>query len=161
MSKICRREKWHEMDLFFLVGRSDAMNGLHTAFSAPRKCGETVILVIEDDPCTGEFLVEYLQEDRHYRVLLATNGRAALQMVQHIQPHLLMIDLLLPDMQGLEVCKQLLTGRDLETVPVLMLSAGASSEGVHQRHLSFLRKPFTLEEWDAFLDCLCPCTYSN
>lgn len=132
------------------------MNDPQATCSEPKNCQETVILVIEDDPHLADFFHDYLQEDRHYHVLLASDGQAALQLAHSIHPDLLLIDMLLPDMPGLEVWQQLHAEKDLATVPALILSASASEQRAQQHHLSFLHKPFTLQELDWFLDRLCP-----
>ena len=136
--------------------RSIPVSGPDTISSEPKENKKT-ILVIEDDPTIAEFLVEYLHEEKAYQVYLATDGKKALQIVQDVQPNLFVIDQLLPGMKGLEVYDHLQAMQGLDAVPVLIISAAASSEEVSQRHLPFLRKPFTLEELDAFTDNLCPC----
>jgi CheY-like chemotaxis protein len=92
-------------------------------------------------------LLEYLHEEQFYHVFLATDGKKALQLIRGIRPNLFVIDQLLPGMNGLEMDDHLRVMPGFETIPVLIIGAGGSSEEVSKRHLSFLRKPRTLTEW--------------
>jgi DNA-binding response OmpR family regulator len=131
------------------------MDDSHTVSKTVKNYTKTVVL-IEDDPDIGGLLVEYLHGDRHYRVILVPDARKALQLVQGIQPDLFVIDQLLPDMSGLEVYDLLHSRKNLAAIPVLMISAGTFAHKITDHHLPFLRKPFTLEELDYFLETLLP-----
>lgn len=77
------------------------------------------IILIEDDRAIAGPLVRVL-EDSGYTVELAHDGLAGLQMVREQQPDLVLLDVLLPQMDGWEVCKEI---RRISVVPILMLTA--------------------------------------
>ena len=77
------------------------------------------ILVIEDDPHTAALVVLYLEREG-FRALSAGDGPAGLAMARRESPGLVILDLMLPDMDGWEVCRQL---RKTSEVPIIMLTA--------------------------------------
>lgn len=77
------------------------------------------ILVVDDEPQIRKVLIAYL-EKAGYQVLAAADGIAAIAIVQHSQPDFLILDLNLPGMDGLEVCKAI---RRDSNIPILMLTA--------------------------------------
>src|SRR5690349_12086590 len=84
-----------------------------SATSPPR------ILVVDDDPMVAEVVVKYLERDGH-RVDSVGNGAEALRRALSDPPDLVVLDLMLPGMDGLQVCKKL---RERWPVPVIMLTA--------------------------------------
>lgn len=125
------------------------------ASSEPQERKKTV-LVIEDDPTIASFLAEYLHEEKAYHVYLAANASRAFEMLQTLQPNLIVLDHFLPGMKGLEMHNQLQTMHGCKHIPVLIISATPLSEEASQHRLPFLQKPFTLEELDVFIDGLGP-----
>ncbi|MGI8915703.1 MAG: response regulator transcription factor [Chloroflexota bacterium] len=82
------------------------------------------ILVVEDDRKTVDLLRLYLQRER-YHVLVATNGREALEVARSRLPDLILLDLMLPQVDGLDVCRIL---RAESAVPIIMLTAKTTEE---------------------------------
>ncbi len=82
------------------------------------------ILVVEDDPKIAHVVKVYL-EGAGFRVAHAENGKDALELARSEKPLLIILDLMLPDMQGEELCLRL---REIADVPVIMLTAKASEE---------------------------------
>ena len=79
------------------------------------------ILVIEDDPGPLRLLVHTLQHEG-YQVLAATNGLQGLRKAQNEQPDLIVLDLMLPGIDGFEICHRLRTDSKTAQLPILMLS---------------------------------------
>ncbi len=77
------------------------------------------ILVVEDEAIVGELVARYLRREG-FRVAVATDGVSALEMAAAEEPLLVVLDLLLPDMDGLEVCRRL---RARGLMPILILTA--------------------------------------
>jgi DNA-binding response OmpR family regulator len=77
------------------------------------------ILIADDDPTIRDVLEQYLKREG-FRVLIATNGQAALQTAQSEKPNLVVLDLMMPELDGWEVCRRL---RAESTLPILMLTA--------------------------------------
>jgi DNA-binding response OmpR family regulator len=104
------------------------------------------ILLIEDDPRLAEMVSEYLGE-AGFRVSIATGGRAGLDRLAREPFDALVLDLMLPDMDGLEVCRQL---RAKHETPVLMLTArGDAADRIVGLELGaddYLPKPFQPRE---------------
>jgi DNA-binding response OmpR family regulator len=104
------------------------------------------ILVVDDDPTVAEVVVKYLERDGHV-VEVVSDGVAALDRARHTLPQLVVLDLMLPGVDGLEVCRQL---RDLAPVPVIMLTARAAEEdrviGLELGADDYLTKPFSPRE---------------
>jgi len=82
------------------------------------------ILVIEDDPGTLR-LLRHTLELEGYRVSTSRNGLQGLRMVQQEEPDLIVLDVMLPGLDGFELCHQLRAEPQTEQVPILMLSAKA------------------------------------
>ena len=79
------------------------------------------ILVIEDDPSALKFAAYALQQGG-YQVLTATNGVEGLKMAQDEEPDLLILDVMLPGMDGFELCHRLRNAPATAGLPILMLS---------------------------------------
>lgn len=83
---------------------------------------EPTILVIEDDPTTAS-LLEMTLNSEGYQVLTAPNGLWGLKMARSALPDLILLDLMLPEMDGFEVLNRLRADPQTADVPVLILSA--------------------------------------
>src|SRR5215470_1331487 len=77
------------------------------------------VLVVEDESSIASFVAAYLK-NAGYLVRTAANGNEALRLVESEKPALVVLDLMLPDIDGVEVCKRIRQSGDL---PVLMLTA--------------------------------------
>lgn len=104
------------------------------------------ILVIDDEEDILE-LVRYNLAREGYNVRLASSGEQALRMIRQELPDLVLLDLMLPNIDGLEVCKRLKGDPDTAALPVVMLSAkGAEADVVAGLELGasdYITKPFS------------------
>ena len=104
------------------------------------------ILVVEDDPTLLDTL-EYNLTRQQYQVHTATDGIAALDIARQEQPDLIVLDLMLPGLDGLEVCRIL---RQEMTVPILMLTARSDEidkvVGLEVGADDYITKPFSMRE---------------
>lgn len=104
------------------------------------------ILIIEDDPKITATLKLYLEREG-FRVLTADNGRDGLQSAQRDAPSLIVLDLMLPEIDGLEVCRILQTESD---IPVIMLTARVTEQdkirGLNLGADDYMTKPFSPRE---------------
>lgn len=104
------------------------------------------ILVIEDEPALLDTL-SYSLNRQGYQVLTATDGRQGLALARSEHPDLLILDLLLPGMDGLEVCRTL---RQTDDLPIIMLTALADEidkvVGLEVGADDYLTKPFSMRE---------------
>jgi DNA-binding response OmpR family regulator len=104
------------------------------------------VLVVDDDAKTVELVKLYLNRDG-YRVLTAYDGIEALQLAREAHPDLIVLDLMLPGIDGLEVCRTLRTESD---VPIIMLTARTTDEdkltGLGLGADDYVTKPFSPRE---------------
>lgn len=104
------------------------------------------ILIIEDDPDTTELIRLYLVRDGH-QVLTASDGVQGLRLAQEDAPDLIVLDLMLPRMDGLEVCRRV---RQNSQTPIIMLTARVEEEdrlgGLDMGADDYVTKPFTPRE---------------
>jgi len=82
------------------------------------------ILVIEDDPATLR-LVDYSLRYEGYQVLTASNGLEGIRKAHNEAPDLIILDVMLPGMDGFEICHRLRSEPDTAQLPILMFSAKA------------------------------------
>jgi two-component system alkaline phosphatase synthesis response regulator PhoP len=104
------------------------------------------ILVVDDDQKIVDLVRLYLEKDG-YRVLVAYDGLEALEMARQKRPDLIVLDLLLPGMDGLDVCRILQTESE---VPIIMLTARTTEEdklvGLELGADDYVTKPFSPRE---------------
>ncbi len=107
------------------------------------------VLIVEDDPDIVE-LLQYTLEREGYPVLVALNGEKGLSEAQRRRPGLILLDLMLPGLDGLEVCKALKSDDSTKSIPVVMLTAkGEESDvvlGLEFGADDYVRKPFSPRE---------------
>jgi DNA-binding response OmpR family regulator len=85
---------------------------------------EEKILVIEDDPATSR-LVDYSLRHEGYQVITASNGLEGIRKAHDESPDLIILDVMLPGMDGFEICHRLRAESDTVKLPILMFSAKA------------------------------------
>ncbi len=104
------------------------------------------VLVVDDDPTVREVVVSYLRAEQ-YDVDEAADGEAALSRVGHARPDLIVLDVMLPGLDGLEVCRRV---RAADDVPIILLTAlGSETDRVVGLELGaddYLTKPFSPRE---------------
>ena len=85
-----------------------------------------IVLVVDDTPDNLSLMTDLLKDD--YRVKVATNGERALKLVQAQPPSLILLDIMMPGMDGYEVCRRLKRDPATEDIPVMFLTAKAEIE---------------------------------
>ena len=112
------------------------------------------ILVVDDEPILRETLAEALDADG-FRVVTAADGREALSRFREHQPDLVVLDLMLPELSGIEVCRII---RAESGVPIVMLTAKSSEldkvVGLELGADDYVTKPFSLRELSARIRAL-------
>ena len=112
------------------------------------------ILVVEDEPTLRETLIEALEVEG-FRVVGAADGRAALLRFRGERPDLILLDLMLPELSGIEVCRII---RAESGVPIIMLTAKDSEldkiVGLELGADDYITKPFSLRELSARIRAL-------
>ncbi len=104
------------------------------------------ILVVDDDPSILKFVQANL-EARGYQALTAADGEKAIQTAEKEKPELIILDIVMPEMDGFAVCRKI---RERSSVPILMLSAREGENDKEQCAAcganDYLTKPFILKE---------------
>lgn len=87
------------------------------------------ILVVDDDPIIVETIVQALEEDEYdYEVISASDGFEAGIQVNHFRPHLLILDIMMPDIKGFEVCQKVKSSQESKNTKIIVLSAYLDEE---------------------------------
>ena len=118
--------------------------------------GKRKVLLVDDDTELVELMNKVLEEDGRFEVRIATNGFDAGMMVKEYRPDLIVLDVMLPDINGKEVCHRVRSDNTLEDVRILCISGMIEEDKVQELKLSgaddFLHKPFDIEE---LIDRMC------
>ncbi|HAX76978.1 MAG TPA: adenylate/guanylate cyclase with GAF sensor(s), partial [Cyanobacteria bacterium UBA11372] len=107
------------------------------------------ILVVDDTPANLKLLINILRENG-YKVRPVPDGNLAIEAVSKSKPDLILLDILMPNIDGYEVCKQLKSNPETENIPIIFLSA--LNEGLDKAlafqvgGADYITKPFQIEE---------------
>jgi len=108
------------------------------------------ILVVDDEEPVRELLGLVLRDGGH-RTLLAMHGAQALQMIENERPDLVVSDVMMPVLNGAELCRRLKTSVETRTIPVILMSAAGPRSAAGAGGDAFLEKPFQLDDLDALV----------
>jgi len=107
------------------------------------------VLVVDDEPDALE-LIDYNLKGAGYQVFTAANGTRALELAQRHLPDLIILDLMLPEIDGIEVCKILRRNTETQDIPIIMLTAKADEIdrviGLEVGADDYVTKPFSPRE---------------
>ena len=114
-----------------------------------------VVLVVDDLEKNLQLLGELLS-DQHYEVMLASSGASALERVQARKPDLILLDIMMPEMDGIETCRRLQQDPATQDIPIIFLTATNDSEmavrGLSEGAVDYITKPFSASELLARVD---------
>jgi CheY-like chemotaxis protein len=116
------------------------------------------ILVVDDNP-DNAFLLQTLLEAEGYRVEVAHSGIAALQQMRTARPDLVLLDVMMPEMDGFKVVRKIRGDRRLRATPVVLITAYDESFVEYGWKLGaddFIRKPFDYKELMQRIRASCP-----
>lgn len=112
-------------------------------------CNAARILAVDDEPDWIDLLQYHLARAGH-EVTTASNGWEAIHAIKQRRPDLILLDLMLPDLDGFGVCEILRRDRLTATIPIVIISAWASPDsrllGLELGALDYLTKPFSPQE---------------
>ncbi len=108
------------------------------------------ILSIEDDPEMSS-LIQLIFERKGHRVIGARRGELGLELIKSLKPDVLLLDLMLPDIDGWDLYRQMKTDKELAKVPIIIVSARSEEQdaasGFHViDNDRFIQKPFEVKE---------------
>ncbi len=114
-----------------------------------RKEKESFILIVDDNPKNLQILGNMLEE-HHYKTAVAKDGRKALELAQKRLPDVILLDIMMPEMDGFVVCRQLKRDEATREIPVIFISALTETaeklKGFHVGGVDYIMKPFQKEE---------------
>jgi len=109
----------------------------------------STILIVDDQPINVQLLKRKLEREG-LRVVAAYSGIEALDVVRKEKPDLILLDVMMPDMDGIEVCQRLQASDDTRTIPVIFVTARTSKEGkiegLNVGAVDYITKPIDLDE---------------
>jgi excisionase family DNA binding protein len=118
--------------------------------------GKRKVLLVDDDPDLVEMMSKVLEDDGRFEVRVAGNGFDAGMMVKEYRPDLIVLDVMLPDINGKEVCLRVRADNTLEDVRIICISGMIEDDKIQELRDAgaddFLHKPFDIEE---LIDRMC------
>ncbi len=109
------------------------------------------VLIVEDDPDIGPFLVELIMLETPYQAMLVTDGYKALKTITNLKPNLFILDYRIPHINGIELYDRIREMEGFKDIPVIMVSAQLPRHEVNKRCIVGMHKPLDLNE---FLDTI-------
>jgi two-component system, sensor histidine kinase and response regulator len=110
---------------------------------------QTFILIVDDVPENLQVLGNFLRQN-NYKTAVATNGTDALELIQNRIPDLILLDIMMPDMDGYEVCKKIKSEEKTREIPIIFISALSETvdkvKGFKEGGVDYITKPFQQEE---------------
>ena len=118
--------------------------------------GRRKVLLVDDDTELVEIMTKFLEEDGRFEVKIATTGFDAGMLVKEYRPDLLVLDVMLPDINGKEVCQRVRADNTMEEVRILCISGMIEDDKIQDLRLAgaddFMHKPFDAEQ---LIDRMC------
>lgn len=110
---------------------------------------ESIILIV-DDLKQNLKLLNIILESAHYQTSLALSGKDALERLNVLTPDLILLDLMMPDLNGLEVCRRIKSNPKFENIPVIFLTASMEENHLIEAYSvgadDYVTKPFRKPE---------------
>lgn len=107
------------------------------------------ILVVDDDPYILMSL-EFLMQKNGYNVIVARNGNEALELLNKQVPHLVLLDIMMPDVDGYEICRHIKKTNSLKNTQVVFLSAKTKEADIQKGYdlgaALYVKKPFSTRD---------------
>ena len=118
--------------------------------------GKRKLLIVDDDQELVELMSDTFARDGRFEIKTANNGFDAGMLVKEFRPDLVVLDIMLPDINGKEVCQRVRADSTLEDVRIICISGMIEEDKIQELKLSgaddFLHKPFMVEE---LIDRMC------
>jgi excisionase family DNA binding protein len=118
--------------------------------------GKRKVLVVDDDEELVELITDVLESDGRFEVRIANNGFDAGMMVKEYRPDLIVLDVMLPDINGKEVCQRVRSDESLDGVRIICISGMVEDDKIDELKEAgaddFLHKPFEVEQ---LIDRMC------
>ena len=110
---------------------------------------DSTVLVVDDQPINIKLLERRLEQEK-MNVITATGGHECIEKAEAHKPHLILLDVMMPGMDGLETCRQLKQNKETQNIPILFVTARTSQEnkieGLRTGAADYITKPIEVEE---------------
>jgi signal transduction histidine kinase len=110
---------------------------------------EQAVLIVDDNPTNVEVLLDYLS-DSGFKVLVAEDGQSALEQVEYLKPDLILLDVMMPSVDGFETCRRLKENEATRDIPVIFMTSLADTldkvKGFEAGAVDYITKPVQHEE---------------
>jgi len=120
-----------------------------TTSDVPQDAGTPTVLIVDDTPANVGILVDYL-EGRQVRVTVAQEGEEGLARAEFVQPDLILLDVMMPGMDGFETCRRLKASNRTRDIPVIFMTALSETHdkvaGFAAGGVDYVTKPFQIDE---------------
>jgi DNA-binding response OmpR family regulator len=144
-----------------VTARLNSIRGIGTA-ALPRMAKGArarMVLIVEDDEPIGDVLLTAINDERGYEAVRVASGDEALLALARTPTDLLLLDIQLPGMSGIELYDRIRADDRFKGLPVVFETAGgrANADALRDRGIAtYVRKPFDIEELVRFVKCLAP-----
>lgn len=112
-----------------------------------KKYTEAKILIVEDEPQINRLIELVLQSDGYYKIKKAFDGKEALKIIKLDKPDLILMDVMIPELDGFSLCKLIKKDRNLNSIQIIMLTAKKMEddilEGFRNGAIDYIAKPFS------------------
>lgn len=110
---------------------------------------DPAVLIVDDTP-TNIGVLRSMLVPEGYKIFIATSGKLALKIASQVRPDLILLDVMMPDMDGFETCRKLKEREDTRDIPVIFVTAKTDTqdivEGFHIGAVDYINKPVRMEE---------------
>ncbi len=107
------------------------------------------ILIVDDDQVNLKVVSSLLQE-KGYKIALALNGKSALDILDENKIDMILLDIMMPGMDGFEVCKRIKNKKEIADIPIIFLTAKTDTDDIVKAFqtggVDYITKPFKKEE---------------
>jgi DNA-binding response OmpR family regulator len=114
-----------------------------------QKNQNSMVLIVDDTPKNIQLIGSILMEQK-YRISVAKNGREALKVVKDVKPDIILLDIMMPELDGFETCKHLKNSEETRDIPVIFLTAKIEAEDIVKAFelgaVDYIIKPFNSKE---------------
>lgn len=112
--------------------------------------GKKRLLIVDDDQDLVDLMVDAFENDQRWEIRTANNGFGAGMLVKEFRPEMVVLDVMLPDINGKEVCQRVRTDPTMKSVKIICISGMVEQSKIHELMASgaddFMNKPFAVED---------------
>lgn len=112
-----------------------------------KKITDAKILIVEDEPQINRLIELVLQSDGYYKIKKAFDGKEAFEIINAQKPDLILMDVMLPELDGFSLCKLIKEDKNLSSIQIIMLTAKNMEEdilkGFENGAIDYISKPFS------------------